>query len=209
MSGQAPQSFDTVQMNDWVDQYRKGDRSAADELFRAASKRLEHLARKMLRKFPTVSRWEETDDVLQNALVRLLRALGEIEPKSTRDFFGLAAEQIRRELLDLARRYQGPHGLGRRQTTSLKSPAESTMPGIEPADQNHGADDFDRWARLHDAVEGLPVVEREVFSLVFYHGMKQAEIGGLLGMDERTIRRRWASASSMLNDALGGDLPTE
>ena len=55
---------------------------------------------------------EQTDDVLQNAVVRLLRALEEVRPPSVRAFFGLAATQMRRELLDLARRYQGRGGPG-------------------------------------------------------------------------------------------------
>jgi RNA polymerase sigma-70 factor (ECF subfamily) len=76
--------------------------------------RLERLARKMLRRFPGVHRWAETGDVLQNALLRLLRALQEVRPESVRGFFGLVAEQMRRELLDLARHFCGPQGLGAR-----------------------------------------------------------------------------------------------
>ena len=41
-----------------------------------------------------------------------IRALGEVRPPTAADFFRLAAVQIRRELLDLARRYSGAHGLG-------------------------------------------------------------------------------------------------
>src|SRR5262245_31275827 len=91
---------------------RAGDAAARDELLRACWGRLERLAGKMLGRFPNVRRWAERDDVLQNALVRLLQALEKVEPTSTRDFFGLAAVLIRRELLDLARRFGGTHGLG-------------------------------------------------------------------------------------------------
>ena len=35
-----------------------------------------------------------------------------MKPLSVRDFFRLAAALIRRELIDLARRYSGPMGLG-------------------------------------------------------------------------------------------------
>jgi len=68
----------------------------------------------MLRNFPNVHRWAETDEVLQNAVMRLMRSLEKIEPASVAVFFGLAAEHLRRELLDLARHFHGPHGLGRR-----------------------------------------------------------------------------------------------
>ena len=52
----------------------------------------------------------ETGDVLQNALVRLLRAIEEVKPQTPRDFLTLATLQIRRELLDL----HGPYGPGDR-----------------------------------------------------------------------------------------------
>src|SRR5438093_6684777 len=100
----------TVQLNEWVDRLRAGDRAASDELLRTVCGRLERLARKMLQRFPNVHRWADTGDVLQNSLMRLLRALEEVRPGSVRDFFGLAAEQMRRELLDLARHYYGPQG---------------------------------------------------------------------------------------------------
>lgn len=201
----APVEFDTIQLNDWVDQLRRGDVKAADELLRAAGRRLEILARQMLKRFPTVARWEETDDVLQNALVRLLRALDAVRPNSTREFFGLAGEQIRRELLDMARRYQGAHGLGRRQA-SKPQPADSSTLGFDPVDPASRPDDLDLWAKLHESVERLPTLEREVFSLVFYHGWKQKDIAALLQIDERTVRRRWATAFTILNDASGGRL---
>jgi RNA polymerase sigma factor (sigma-70 family) len=44
---------------------------------------------------------------------------------------------------------------------------------------------------FHAAVEQLPDAEREVVELTFYHGLTQPEIAELLGVDERTVRRRW------------------
>jgi hypothetical protein len=73
----------------------------------------------MLGRFPTVRRWADTGDVLQSALVRLLGALKQVDVPSTRAFFGLAAEQMRRELLDLARHFHGPHGYGARHAAPL------------------------------------------------------------------------------------------
>jgi RNA polymerase sigma-70 factor (ECF subfamily) len=61
----------------------------------------------MLRGFPGVGRWEQTDDMLHGALARLCQALEAAVPKSAQHFYNLAALQIRRELLDLTDRYQG------------------------------------------------------------------------------------------------------
>jgi hypothetical protein len=78
----------------------------------------------MLRDFPRVRRWEESGDVCQNAAVRLGRALDEVRPPTARDFFRLAALQIRRELLNLAEPYYGPHGHGARQLRQEPALAE-------------------------------------------------------------------------------------
>src|SRR4051812_10202529 len=94
-----------------LDRMRQGDAAARDELLRHVTGRLERLTRKMLKDYPGVRRWTETGDVLQNALLRLLRALADVQPATVRDFFALATVQVRRELLDLARHFQGPLGL--------------------------------------------------------------------------------------------------
>src|SRR5947207_12760187 len=105
-------SLDTLQLRQWLDRMEQGDASALDELLRHVCGRLERLARHLLRAHPAVQRWAETGDVLQGALVRLTRALTSVRPGSVRDFFALATQQIRRELIDLARHYYGPLGEG-------------------------------------------------------------------------------------------------
>src|SRR5437763_7400126 len=100
----------TTRMVRWLDRMRAGDASARDELIRGFQGRLELLARKMVGRDRRVGRWVDAEDVLQSALLRLLRSLEAVSPDSTRAFFGLAAEQMRRELLDLARHFYGPQG---------------------------------------------------------------------------------------------------
>jgi RNA polymerase sigma-70 factor (ECF subfamily) len=199
-------SVHTVHLHHLVDRMRAGDAAAQDELIRGVCGRLEKLARKMLRRFPDVGRWFQTDDVLQSALLRLLRSLQEVRPDSMRAFFGLAAEQLRRELLDLARRIRGPRGLGANQASH--GPAEEVAsPASEPADQAEGPDDLDKWCCFHEAVANLPAEEREVVGLVFYHGWAQAEIAELFQIDVRTVRRRWRAACLRLGEVLKGELP--
>src|SRR4051794_41953005 len=66
------EAVNTAQLNNWIDRLRAGDPAARDELLRKVCNRLERLARKMLQRFPDVRRWAQTDDVLQNALMRLM-----------------------------------------------------------------------------------------------------------------------------------------
>jgi RNA polymerase sigma-70 factor (ECF subfamily) len=198
-------SLHTAQLAGWLDRMRAGDAAARDELLHATCGRLERLARKMLGRFPKVRRWADTGDVLNSSLMRLLRALQELRPASTRDFFGLAAVQMRRELLDLARHYYGPQGVGANHASLPPTPQAG-----EPCDAGTEADgraDLERWSAFHEAVERLPAEEREVVSLRFYHGWTEAQIGALFGVEERTVRRRWRAACVRLHEALGSELP--
>jgi RNA polymerase sigma-70 factor (ECF subfamily) len=63
------------------------------------------------------------------------------------------------------------------------------------------------WTEFHSRVEGLPEEEREVFDLLWYQELSQAEAAGLLDVSERTIKRRWAAARLKLHDVLRGNLP--
>ncbi len=188
--------MDSINLNGWVARWRGGDTSGADELLRAVYPRLEALARKMLRGFPRVRGMDDTLDVLQNSVVRLMRALRELDPPpaTTREFFGLAAMQIRRELLDLARaaaaeKRRGGVALG------AGDPA-----GFDEADARA---DLESWAAFHGAVERLPAEEREVVGLIFYHGWTRARVAELFGVDERTVRRRWQAALGLVEKDLG------
>jgi RNA polymerase sigma-70 factor (ECF subfamily) len=196
-------SVQSVQLRQWLERMRAGDLAARDDLLRALCGRLECLARKMLRRFPQVHRWAQTDDVLQNALMRLLRSLHKVQPGSVRDFFGLAALEMRRELLDLARHYYGPLGLGANHA-SQGGDSGQTMNDQDPA-VPEDREDLERWQAFHAGVDNLPAEEREIVSLIFYHGWTQAEVAELLQSSERTIRRRWESALRRLHQRLNLD----
>jgi RNA polymerase sigma-70 factor (ECF subfamily) len=195
-------SVHAAQLQDWFQRSQAGDRSARDEMFRALSGRLEYLARKMLRKFPNVRRYTDTEDLLQSSLMRLLRTLEKVKPTTVRHLVNLAAVQIRRELIDLAR-----HFGSRPQFVSTVQEEDSGIVGPEPPAVAEAPDDLDRWSAFHKRVEALPAEEREVVSLIFYHGWSFAEVAELFQISERTARRRWESARSKLHDLLGDEKP--
>jgi RNA polymerase sigma-70 factor (ECF subfamily) len=195
-------SFDTVELHAYVERLQAGDPGAADAFLRRICGRMERLARSMLRGFPSVRRWADTNDVLQGALMRLLHTLQTTRPEGTRHFANLAALHIRRELLDLARHFRN------RLDRPGAAASEDGDGATEPPDPSGAlADDLDLWSAFHEQVDRLPVEEREVVGLTFYHGWTQAQIAELFQVDERTIRRRWRSAALKLTEALGGRLP--
>ena len=193
-----------VRIQGLLERLRAGDDSARDALLGAAGERLRLLAHRMLQGYARVRRWEETDDVLQNALVRLYRTMKDVPPQSVADFLRLAALNIRRELLDLAKHYYGPHGHGAHHVTlgpDQEGPPEA--PGHPSLDPGR----LDVWGEFHEQVERLPDGERAVFDLLWYQGLSQAEAAAVLAVNERTIKRRWQSARLKLHDALRGELP--
>jgi RNA polymerase sigma factor (sigma-70 family) len=188
-----PDDLDTVSLHALIHQYREGDVAALNTLISRTAERLERLARRMLRDYPGVRAREETGDVLNSALVRLQNALREANPMSVRQYYALAAEQIRRELLDLVRRHKRRPAAPLADAELVASPA--------------GAADLDLWAALQEAVEKLPTDLREVFGLTFYHGWNQAEIAELLQTHDKRVRQMWRQACQRLSDAVGGQLP--
>ncbi len=191
----------TLVLQRCLDQLKQGDAAARAELLAHAQGRLERLVGKMLHGFPGVKRWVQDQDVLQNANVRLWQALQTRTPASVRDFFGLAAGLVRRELIDLLRHYFGPQGFGANHASHPSA--------ADDAGALSGADSvrLQAWTRFHEAVEALPAAEREVFGLLWYHQIQQNEAASILGVEERTVRRWWRSARLLLHETLQGEVP--
>jgi RNA polymerase sigma-70 factor (ECF subfamily) len=201
----SPRSFKTTELLELLRRLRAGDRSAWDELSEHVGAQLERLARKMLRGFPQLRRWEQTQDVLQNATLRLLTALKTEEPGSVREFFGLAGLQMRRELLDLHRHYFGPLGMGRHHRTPPEE--ESSSPAPQPVDTAPDLTELEEWHEFHKQIEGLPTELREVMDLHFYQGLPKPDIAELLSVDVRTVQRRWNDALDCLRSVRSGQWP--
>src|SRR5262245_26372568 len=207
MADPSPQ---TLHIQAYLDRIRCGDETARGELLSFACERLRNLARKMLRGYPNVHRWEQTDDVLQNAAIRLHRTLQQIPVQTPLDFFRLAALNIRRELLDLSTHYYGPQGQGAHHATWGPGDSSTTRPDAGLAAPHDPSDDPARlaaWGEFHEQIGSLPGEDREVFDLIWYQGLSQAEAAELLNVSERTIKRRWQSARLKLYEALEGEVP--
>jgi len=183
---------------------RAGDDAALNELIRQVGERLETLTRRMLRDYPRVRRWAQTDDVLQNALIRLCRALTQVKPDGVRAFYALATVQIRRELLDLARHYSGP------ENPAAHHESWTADPDCGPPDHSDPADDpaaLADWCEFHQQAAALPDDDREVFGLIFYQGLSQDDAAEVLGVSVRTVQRRWQAAMLRLHHVRRGQAP--
>jgi DNA-directed RNA polymerase specialized sigma24 family protein len=99
---------------------------------------------------------------MRQVMTGLAGRLAQIPPWQTREFAVAAARHIRATLLELAR----------------ETPSSSA------------SDEMLEWVRVHRGVGRLPEGERELFDLLLYWGMTEAEVAALLGVSHRTVRLR-------------------
>lgn len=201
-------SNDSEVLERLLERMRAGDDEARTDLIEHCCVRLQRLTRKMLRGYHRLRRWEETDDVFQQATVRLHRSLEQVQPQSPAHFFALAATQIRRTLIDLARHHFGPEGAAAHHHTDDRQ-AERNQPVARAPDRASEPRTIQEWTEFHEKVESLPEAEREVFNLLWYQGMSQGDAATIVGVDVRTIKRRWQSARLQLHEMLGGQNPAD
>lgn len=187
-----------------IDRANAGDPASMEALLDHSCDRLWRLTRKIFHCSGNLRRWEETADVFQNSMLRLHQALSKVQVESPRHFFNLAALNIRRELIDLARHHFGPEGIGGNHHTDHQPPDEAGgslyVRSIEP-------EDLSDWTFFHELVEKLPEAEREVVNLLFYEALSQDEAAKLLGVNVRTVKRRWQSARLRLSGNHDSDRP--
>jgi DNA-directed RNA polymerase specialized sigma24 family protein len=170
----------------WLDRLAAGDPNARDRIIELCSGRLRMLAHRMLARFPNVRRWDDTDDVFQNAALRLHRALEQTRPDSPRAMMALAATQLHRELIDLARRYSGPMSFAAHHATNA--------PGT-------GSDSSSSGAAGPGGLEAMAPASDDSL------GVDQKTIADLLGCSERTVKTRWREAREAVRAALDGQPP--
>jgi RNA polymerase sigma factor (sigma-70 family) len=193
----------TVRLGGLLLRANEGDGSARQELIAAAAERLRLLAHRMLRRYPRLQRWEETDDVMQEATWRVFRSMEAVRPASVREFFGLAATQVRRTLIDLVRHHFGPLGDAANHETDVADVA--AVQSVH--DRRSGPETLEEWTHFHELVETLPTEEQEAFSLVWYGGLSQRDAADVLEISERTMIRRMNKARSLIFQSMNGELP--
>jgi len=207
-AGHGPDDRTDSRLQAAIERLQRGDASARNELLAHTRRRLERMTRKLLRGargFPVVQRWEQTDDVLQQSMLRLDRTLSQEPINSVRHFLSLAALNIRWELKDLHRHYSGKQGLNANHQTD-RVPARDggeERQGTIVADAVAPADRVESWNTLLDGIDTLSAEQREILDAIFIHGLTQQEAANVMAMPLRTFKRRWAETKLLLHGALG------
>ena len=181
---------------------KAGDVAARQQLFSLVDEQLRKLTRKMLGSFAVVRRWEETDDVWQNASMRIWNSFDKMEFQSARHFLNSSSLQIRRELLTLAEFYRRPNNAAARHQTPQKSAHGTDGASLDWENSTDNLEVISSWTRLHEEVDELPDQLREVFDLHWYQELTMDAIAKLLDVSTRTVKRRWQAARLALSDSI-------
>jgi RNA polymerase sigma factor (sigma-70 family) len=183
-----------------LDRLKAGDAAARSELLDASAHRLRTIARRQLRRFKKMRRWVETDDVLDEASIKLHKRLGSVCPPTVLDFLRLAAAQMRRTLIDLWRKHYGPEGIARHHAT----PRPDEIAELEPAGASPDPARLAELAEIHEFIEQLPDDLRDMFDLLWYQELTYAEAAKVLDISERHVGRMWFKAKLELGRLLPG-----
>jgi RNA polymerase sigma-70 factor (ECF subfamily) len=161
---------------------KNGDESAAGQLFPLVYNELHRLAKSYMRR-------ERPDHTLQptalinEAYLRLAR--DSVDWQSRQHFIGVAANVMRRLLVDHARAHNAEARAGGLQRVELE---EGLLVSSERSSEV---------LALHDALTHLEAVDprqAKVVELRYFGGLSVEEIGALLEISPRSVKRHWALA---------------
>lgn len=175
--------------------WSRGDEAEGDELLAAVYAELHRQAARAMRR-------ESPDHTLQaTALVHeaYLRLVDQrrVEWRNRAHFFGIAAQMMRRILVDHARgRDAAKRGGGLASVTLSDAVAGSG-----------DADDAVEVLALHEALERLATLDPDqarVVELRYFGGMSIEETAEVTGVSPATVKREWAVARAWLKRELSG-----
>ena len=167
--------------------WSNGDQQALEELMPLVYGELRRLAKAYLRR-------ERSDHTLQStALVNeaFLRLVNQrnVQWKNRAHFFGIAAQLIRRILVDHARAHQAD----KRGAGAFKLSLDEAIGVPEKQDLDLVA--------LDDALQKLSELDPQqgrIVELRFFAGLSIEETGEVLGVSPATVKREWSTARAWL-----------
>jgi RNA polymerase sigma factor (TIGR02999 family) len=189
----APSNRDLTQL---LVAWGNGNAGAGEELLAAVYAELHAQAARAMRR-------EAVDHTLQpTALVHeaYLRLIDQtrIQWKNRAQFFGVAAQLMRRILVD--------HARGRDAAKRGGGVAAITLEEVDAVAEQSAADAIDVLA-LHDAIERLAALDPDqarVVELRYFGGMSIEETAEVLDVSPATVKREWAVARAWLKRELDG-----
>lgn len=172
---------------------RDGDAAARERLYARVYDELRAMAGAKVRARGGRGVDADATGLVHEAFIKLVGDEGGFENR--RHFFGAAARAVQQVLIDKVRAAKALRRGGGLRRVDLVS--DTAMVAADDA----APDDTTDWEGLHRALGELERLDEraaEVVRLKFFDGLSEAEISGLLGVDERTVSRDWKHARAWL-----------
>jgi RNA polymerase sigma factor (TIGR02999 family) len=161
---------------------RQGDAEAAETLLPLVYKELHRLASSYMRRERPEHTLQATA-LIHEAYLRL--AQEDVDWKNREHFIGVAAHVMRRVLVDYARAHNAEMRGGAAQRVEL---ADGMAISIERLDEMLVLDEALRRLALENARQA------KVVELRYFGGLSIEQIGGVLGIAPRSVKRDWSLA---------------
>jgi RNA polymerase sigma factor (TIGR02999 family) len=188
-----PEKDVTQLLVDWGN----GDRAALDELTPLVYNELRRLASRYMRR-EGPGHTLQPSALVNEAFLRLVDQR-DVRWQSRAHFFGVAAQLMRRVLIDCARRHASTKRGGGALRVSISEAA-----GVERQASEMVA--------LDRALSGLAEMDprkAQIVEMKFFGGLTTEEVAAVLGVTPRTVEREWRAAKAWLHRAVGEGDPND
>jgi len=180
------------EITELLKQVNTGDDSARSRLFAVLYDDLHALARSRLRRNETITLLDTTG-LVHESYFRLLDAR-QLSFDDRGSFFAFAASMMRSIVVDQIRRRRAERRGGDAVHVELDEQMADSL-----------AQDDEQALRVHEALQELSAVDRRMALVVemrYFAGLTEVDIAEALGVTERTVRRDWDKARTLLYAAL-------
>jgi RNA polymerase sigma factor (sigma-70 family) len=120
-----------------------------------------------------------------------------VTPKTSREYFGLIARNMRWQLTDMLRRPAANSG----GTSILQNLAITSGVDLH-------VDDMDAWSKFWEVVDTLTDTQREVFDMLWIHEMTQYEAAAMMGLTRDRVKDIWRDVRLHIAKQCGGTSPS-
>ena len=168
--------------------WRQGNAEAADALLPLVFSELHLIAERQFRGERAGHTLQPTA-VLNEAWLKLIEQ--QVDWKDRAHFFGIAAQAMRRILVDHARK---------RQAAKREAPILLEEPSVEGATVDLVALDT-----ALTALTALDASQARIVELKYFGGLTNEEVADVLGVSLATVKRGWQAARAFLFRALPGE----
>ncbi len=173
-------------------QVNAGHDGARDRLYGRLYDELRRLARARLRENENITLLDTTG-LVHDAYLRFLQAR-ELQFEDRSRFFAFASSIMRSIVVDAVRRRRAERRGGDAEHVELDDAIADGM-----------ARDDAETLRVHEALADLSTLDprlAQVVEMRYFGGLSEQDIAGALGLSERTVRRDWEKARTLLYSAL-------